>query len=345
MKKITSMAAFCALVMSLAFTQASAQDSGSNYSDCCEWSLCDGKLLLGAEWLYWQIQQDNMSYVSRQDLNVANSNAFIYEVVEPSFDFTSGFRVNIGYELPADTWEMSVVYTYVPSKSGKKREAATDDFAIIPQGNSPLIANLINNPIENPTIEFFEQNWDLAVNNIDFDFARTIHFNDSISIRPHAGFRSMWYTEKQRLYAQVEEDIYNDFSFSVAKGKNKFTGYGIEAGIWGSWMLGCNISVIGHLGGSVMFSKFTVTNQIIETLLVSGQEPTIVEFTDNTDHIKTATPTADVFLGLQYADTLCDLECSVRLGWEQRVLFNTNRIFGNGNLSMQGLVLGFELGF
>ena len=60
------------------------------------------------------------------------------------------------------------------------------------------------------------------------------------------------------------------------------------------------------------------------------------------DHITTATPTVDYFIGLQFADQLCDLSFAVRCGWEQHVIFDTNRIFGNGNLSAQGLTLAWK---
>lgn len=348
MKKVTLMAAFFALLMGSFSTPVAAQDCGSNWGDSCEWSLCDGKVKVGAEWLYWQTQQDNMSYVGLADLSLVNEDIFSGEIVEPKYNYTSGYRINIGYELPCNCWEANVIYTYMPTSSKKRNLETDENFSIFALSKNALVSNLVNQQ----SIDTFGQEWDLAINNVDVDIARTITFNECISIRPHAGFRALWYTDKQKVFATGAFEDNNlgidpvAFTNSYAEGKNKFTGYGIEAGLWGSWQIGCGFSIIGHFGGSILYSKFKVEQILTEFDVVEGvEEPNQIAAYQSHDHITTATPTVDYFIGLQFADQLCDLSFAVRLGWEQHVIFDTNRIFGNGNLSAQGLTLGMEVGF
>lgn len=342
MKKVTLIAAFCALLMGSITTPAAAQDCGSNWGDCCEWSMCDGKVKFGAEWLYWKTQQDNMAVAGVSEINVETPNFFDACVEEPKFKFTSGFRVNLGYELPCNCWEANVIYTYVPVQSNKRHLVATDTQEILTLEDADLIPGFVDN------IQELSQRWDLTINNIDVDIARTITFNECISIRPHAGFRTLWYTEKQRV-AAVVDDFYgtgeDEFNHLSSLGKNKFRGYGVEAGLWGSWQIGCGFSLIGHFGGSILYSKFDVTKFYDLTFVAEGEETIDVESAKICHSIRTATPTMDYFLGLQFADQMCDMSFAIRAGWEQHILFDTNRIFGNGNLSTQGLTLGLEVGF
>lgn len=359
MKKATLIAAFFMLLMGSLSTPVAAQDCGSNWGDCCEWSMFDGQVKVGADWLYWETRQDNMGLASLSNASViaANPNSLDLRVVEPKFKYTSGFRVNLGYELPCNCWEVNVIYTYMPTNSSSRHLfASTEDEIYIIPGNG--LTEAVSS-IGAEDVLSFHQKWDLTINNIDVDFARTITFNECISIRPHAGFRSLWYSEKQSVFVTVDPSatfnpnpLLPEFSNYDAVAKNKFTGYGVEAGLWGCWQVGCGFSIIGHFGGSVLYSKFDICSFANETLVTSSTvgevtTPVITEIGTIAAHDcqKTATPTIDYFLGLQYADQMCDMSFAIRCGWEQHVIFNTNRISHNGNLSTQGLTLAFEVGF
>jgi hypothetical protein len=76
-----------------------------------------------------------------------------------------------------------------------------------------------------------------------------------------------------------------------------------------------------------------------------NQVETIALIINDSEKFFTATPSVDYFVGLQYADTMCDMIVKARLGWEQHVLFDTNRMLFAGNLSTQGLTLGLDVGF
>ena len=83
----------------------------------CDWSFCDGKITLGADWLYWQVQEDGLNLGTAEtatpnfglatDLDKHNTN--------PKFQYENGYRVNIGYELPCDSWDLDIAYTYMPA--------------------------------------------------------------------------------------------------------------------------------------------------------------------------------------------------------------------------------------
>lgn len=371
MKKISLLAVISSLLVGGMTSQISAQDScGSNWSDCCNSSFSDGKFKVGAEWLYWKAEQDDMALgitIAGTTEKTSAANTVDSCFVEPNFKYTNGFRVNLGYELPCNCWEANVIYTYLPTSASTKlitavnaNRAVDGPYLFIQPNPTFQILSIMNdrlgNPLVLPTDPFFQsytQGWDLTINQIDFDVARTIVFNDCISIKPHAGFRAMWYTDSQRAtftgnsgngqIGSTSATFVSDVSL-----KDKFTGYGIEAGLWGNWQLGAGLSVVGHFGGSILYAKYIVDESVLTTVTSTDSQAvvTVNEYTDtfcNTVH--TATPSVDYFLGLQYADEMCDMSFAIRAGWEQHVYFDTNKIFQAGNLSTQGLTLGLEVGF
>ncbi len=308
------------------------------------------------------------------------------EFIEPDFKFTNGYRVSAGYAMPCNGWELDVIYTYLPTHAKSSLFTASGNPSSGP-GIFSLVGpfvEVIGDPFlliygqiarsiqaDQPLpFQTFQQSWDLTFNQVDIDVSRTIAFNNCISLQPHVGFRALWYTDKQKVEAtgafgggrklgsSTSETADEDPPAAAPGGtttfttdilfKDKFTGYGIEAGLWGKWQIWDGLSVIGHFGGSILYAKFVVNETATTALRHSGTNPNLppIIHTDTVcDTIHTATPTADYFLGLEYADSMCDVTFAVRVGWEQHVYFDPNRIFQYGDLSTQGLTLGLAVGF
>lgn len=328
-------------------TQAAAEcgyTQNYNYNDCCEWSILDGKMTIGADWLYWKVQQDGIfsgdvvTTIENNEIDVTTT-----RTIRSEPKWKSGFRVYLGYELPCECWDMRLCYTYMPSNDKTANFIALDDQSFI----SPLFGSL----------DFFASKWDLTLNNIDLDIGRTVCFGDCLKIRPHVGFRATWFDQKYRAFGAAQSNGIEQettFEFNALSIKEKFQGYGVEAGLWADYQISSGLSLVGHFGGSILYSKFNVRDRgangfvVLDVPLSSDIVNADLEITNafsGRDSFFTATPSLDYFVGLQYADTICDMLYKIHLGWEQHVLFDTNRFLSNGNLSGQGLSLGLEVGF
>lgn len=332
----------------------------------------DGKFTLGAEWLNWKAQLDNMSLARTEmgNLNPQSPDFFVNEshLIEANFKYTNGFRLTMGYQLPCESWEGNFIYTYLPTSAKSKPITAVNPtqsdigpFLIIAPYGAALALEQLKGQLKevlpfNTDYQTFEQHWNLTINQVDLDIARPIFINDSISLRPHVGFRWLWFTDKQKgtftgtstpppLLAQEEHATFK----SDALFRSKFTGYGVESGVFATWFIYEGLSFLGHFGGAILYSKFSV-NEVVDTTVVTYQPagPTLINpFTTSIfDTIHTATPMIDYFIGIEYADEMCDIKFALFIGWEQHMYFKTNKIsIFNGNLSTQGLTLGFEAGF
>jgi hypothetical protein len=359
MKKISLLSC---LVGTLLCT-AAAPIAADNYpycGDCCQWSLLDGKLNVGAEWLSWKTEQDNMvvgSVAEIQNFNDKENDAVIINACNkrPNFRSDNGYRVWVGYELPCDCWDIGVSYTYLPTSARmpsffapinvaqlEGQPAPQTLFATNTSDFSLLNQVKINNT--NTTFQAFRAKWNSTLSYVDVDLGRTVCLGECFKFRPHVGFRAAWLDQKLRANGIFLEQPESTVLHSVFK--EKFKGYGIEGGIWAEWYVGCGFSFVGHAGGSVLYSKFSLRDRQAVVSNVGSELEELIYSVSVCDSFWTGTPTADYFLGVKYDTCFCDMMFSAHVGWEQHIFFDMNRLSDNGgNLSTQGLTLGVDLSF
>lgn len=314
-------------------------------NDCCEWSFCDGKIKLGADWLYWKVTEDNLNLGTVQTQSGGATSPSVTNIhslrQKQCGNYDSGYRVNLGYELPCDCWEVNVAYTYMPANS----KGATVNLS---GPASVIVPNVVDFPFASIFTESgfvatsLSSKWNLTSNYIDVDIARTVCFGECLKIRPHIGFRAAWFDQNLRVSAlsAIPGSPVTDVEAVL---KERFKGYGVEGGLWAEYNVGCGLSIVGHFGGSVLYSKFNMNTNATGNLVspVAANLGTI----QACDSFCSATPTVDYFVGFQYADCMCDMLFSAHVGWEQRIWFDVNRIARDGNMGTQGLTLGLEVGF
>jgi hypothetical protein len=325
-------------------TPATADFCSQTCNDCCEWSVLDGKATLSADWLYWKVQQDGIlpgvvSVVT--EATDLEPRLVSRERIRNNSKWSNGFRVSLGYEMPCECWDINLCYTYLPSRRSLVNfNGIGEDLSL--------------NFSDDSAFATFASKWHLNFNNVDLDIGRLISFGECLKLRPHVGIRATWFDQKYSLFgtepisgaiAQAEEIIKFPSSFLARRTKEKFQGYGIEAGLWTDYKLGYGLSLVGHFGGSILYSKFTVCDKSVNGIINSPDVSTVTEAARERGSFCTATPSLDTFVGLMYADVLCDMIFNVHAGWEQHVLFDTNRFLSHGNLSGQGLTFGLAVGF
>jgi hypothetical protein len=361
-------------------TSLTAVNCGNSCNNCYEWSFCNGKVVVGADWLYWKVQQDSLNFgvVERVQGGVAAADAAAteptaaavpgikrnYHSLKPDFKYDSGYRVHLGYELPCDCWDIDVSYTYMPSHSSIRSFATNTPDSERIKFNKTLYP-ILRTQESTSSLDAVHKNvsakWTTTLNCIDLDLGRTVCFGECLKIRPHIGARFGWFDEK--LHVRYNEAYENNGEVAADAAvqradtnvhshfalKEKFTGYGVEGGLWGEWQVGCGVSVVGHVGGSILYSKFRIHQSAISKTINNSQgsiSDGLTATAHYADTIHTGTPTLDYFLGLQYADCICDMLFSAHVGWEQHVIFDANRLSTvRGNLVTQGLTLGASLGF
>lgn len=325
-----------------AFVAAPLQAEDSYYLPSSRDICCNlGNFKVGAEWLYWKPTQENLTIGYRHELSDATMPSLLKQhAIHPDFKYESGYRLNLGYELPCDEWELEAIYTYLPGQSHAKANVGSvnDGIALNPQ-DFPLFANMSASVLGNLSAE-----WKLSFSNVDLDVARTFFFCENFRFRPHIGFRACWMEQRYHFHSTLLADEGAVALPVSGKLDETMTAYGIEGGFWGNWRIGGGFSLLGHVGGSVMYAKFNVHQKVVESSVVEDVETPFAIFHER-NRLFAGTPTLDYFLGVQYADCFGDMVVSARFGWEQFILFGAGQFGRGGNLSAQGLTMGLDVIF
>ena len=338
---------------------AAANNNCLTQENECEWTCGDGKITAGADWLFFKIQQDGMNIGSIETTSAVNATIAKedFSLVNPNYKYHTGYRLHLGYELPCESFQVDVIYTHLPT------HARTTKFSSSNINTSEFIPNVEDFPMlgYKKTFSFNKANvvsssnvvtskWSAELNNIDVDVIRTIFFGDCLSLKPHMGFRAMWMDQKLRANQSLSETQTLDGITSTeavtsqAVLKERFKGLGIEGGLYIDWNMGCGFSLLGHFGGSVLYTKISSLGEANIQSSILNDTPVTTRHSKNT--VRTGIPTLDYFVGLQYTDHVCEMLVSGVVGWEQHVLFEANRLSANrGNLITQGLTLGLKVGF
>lgn len=301
---------------------------------CCGW----GTFEIGGEWLYWRADQDSMNYAIHNTSVTENGGTILDEFrspVGPKFAGKSGYRLFASYETADTNWKVGAIFTHAPSNASSSVLSPTpvlaSDFIQVLAVNFALLNDL--------TLANFSETsaqWDVKVNYFDLDLQRNISLCQYFDIAPHVGFRALW----------IEQSFHWNGVRSTGEthhglAKLKVDGYGVEGGLLGKWNVGYGFSLIGNIGGSLLYSRVK-SNGVLHSELFP--------LTTNDHYADTfhrSIPTFDTFIGVQYNTCLWDYNIGIRAGWENHIFFSVNQFSLNKteNLSMQGLTLGGAFGF
>lgn len=325
---------------------------------CADWKFCDGKLIVGAEWLWTQVNEDNLEIGKRYTVShIDDVPGKFIDHIHPHDNWESGFRAYAIYEFPCCAWELATVYTFLPSSQSTGRHSLDDNQFIL------------GNFTESFSLSGLRGRWNSQLNQLDFDLSQKMEINGCFSIRPHAGFRVAWGEQKYH----VESTLFSPVPFpnGLAGGttdvlnrfKQKFHGYGLEAGLLSRWELGCGFFIVGHAGGSLLYAKFDVhskgrdllNNNVTVIDSENGCEThdeafTLLRAYADSDNYHAVIPTVEYFLGFEYDVHFCGCDISAHVGWEEQVYFNLNRFTsefsrGYGNYTASSFVLGGDVRF
>lgn len=283
-----------------------------------------GSFSIGADWLYWKVEQQRMAIGARGE--AVGGNQIKLKVLKPNFEYSNGFKVFAGYTTQDQLWNTSLTVTHLPSDASVK--AATDlsrreVFAF--RGENFDFPNVGSD---------IDMRWNASINYLDLDVERRLVFCDDLEIVPHIGLRGQWISQKVKFSSLTS-------SINGTRFRNTLNGIGLEGGCWGSWNLPWGVSLVGHFGGALVYS--TVRDTIKQS--ASG----------NLDELEISAPGyvsnawIDSFVGIAYSRSFDCFSVNFHAGWEHHLIMNTNYFSilsgGDGDMTMQGLTLGASIEF
>ncbi len=297
-----------------------------------------------ADYLYWKTYQDNLEYGANVAVVNDGTNSTINStLLAPQYDANNGFKVFADIIYPNSCWQIGATYTRISSKVGNSTAVnpATIDshFIVLNSQRFPVFTAFTSNNIN---LSSLKSSFTSTLNYLDLDIAREINLG-FFDITPHMGLRGLWLRQKLALDGFAPDTTTAPGFTIFSNFTEQLDGYGLEAGFDADLKLWYGFSVVGKLGGSLLYARVNVH----ET--VSGVSNTTAAVTsiNASDTIYHLCPTVDGFIGLQYVATCFCYPFELHAGWEQHLIVNANRfsVFDYADLTLQGLTVGGSVRF
>lgn len=305
-------------------------------------------LFLVAEYLYLQPQESGLAFGIKTNDPTFSSPQEHFNYKNLDFDYNSGYRGVIGYNIPHDAWDLYFYWMhYNTDVHGHAR--AEPGGGILPLW-SALQPVGVNPP-------FFALNalarLRLNLNIGDIELGREYYIGKSVTLRPslavRAGFINQHYhvVYKDLLFNSllITDDIWL---------KNDFWGVGPKAGIDSQWNLFGGFHVYGSAAFSLLYGTFTIARH--ETYPEIPGQPDVI----SRDSFQLVRAIFDFNAGLGWDIMLMrdQYHLALRGGYEQHLYFGQNQleqmIYNNlnanflsnlGDLSLAGWTLSLRLDF
>lgn len=303
---------------------------------CCEQECCSGTFGGGAAWLYWRTDQTNL--VSGVEVEVESPTEINIRALSPKFEYHNGFRVFADYTTCDKLWTFAAIYTHLPSsaKHGFHDGASLNsDFARLFDVDPRAIALLED------TFEGLHANWDSSFNYVDLVAFRAFNVCEKVQIIPYIGARGLWIDNTLKLFGEFDLDDENPAFASKLKAQT--AAVGLLGGIKGNWQIFEGFSLVGNVGGAVLYSW----RRNHADLDIFDGEDIALSLSFKRDKINHGIPMFDAFVGVVYENTWNNFGFNIHAGWEEHILFDTHDYLLNstGNTTFQGLTLGAGVRF
>ncbi|HSX12142.1 MAG TPA: Lpg1974 family pore-forming outer membrane protein, partial [Rhabdochlamydiaceae bacterium] len=272
----------------------------------------------------------------------------------PRFNWHWGFRLDAGYNMCYDLWDIYASWTRFHFQDRKNTNLGPDRDPFI-EGFPSLFPFWVPGFFTSPTVNQSETEWKVRLDVIDLQLGREFYVTNYLSLKPHLGLRTAWIHQTYNItdFSDASSFLETGVRTASMDMKNNFWGIGIVGGLDTTWDIGCGFTIYGNGALSILDGHFQNKFRFSSTFL---DEKLL-----NSDHQNMAVLVADLALGLRWDTSFgCDwYRLGIWTGYEQHVYFEQNQFMNyqffslslpvyytnGGNLSTNGLVIGMEFAF
>ncbi|MBF8264027.1 MAG: mOMP-like family protein [Parachlamydiales bacterium] len=205
-------------------------------------------LYFTGSYIFWQPREENL------ELGILNDGASTIalpidgRVINMNFQYKSGFKTGMGIFTDWDNWDAYVEYTWLTGHHRSRATAATG-HCILPFWGHP--AN-----VSPTTIYSAKSRWNLELNIIDAQLARSYYVGTKLTFRPFFAGRAAWINQSYTAaYTQT-----GALTYAIRNSSHSW-GVGPEAGLTTHWLLGYGVRLIGTAEADVLFTRYNLRYQ------------------------------------------------------------------------------------
>lgn len=325
---------------------------------CCE---DNAGWYVEGEYLYWQARQEGLDAVRFYSVPVPTTGVVLapidIDASRPRFDWSSGFRVGVGYEAECDNWYTGLNYThfynstdrsvFAPDLLGGGYAAAFREPFPTFLSSSPLFTAV---PPFLPVLDSFasEVNWKLNYNVVDWEFGTDFGVCQSLTFTPFIGFRAAAICQNYNTASAGTVLALGVPTFAFAReeqAKNIYHAGGIRAGADFMWDWFSGLGFYAKFSGSVLYGRYQIDDRFTEVVTTLGGAAVSTSFLNDNRRFWRVKANVEGALGIEWSQQFCDSSLSLRVGYEISHWFDQNQLPGRiagdqtntGDFSLQGL--------
>ncbi len=295
----------------------------------------------GIEALYMRATRDCSSVGLREPSPSAYPQA--YTAAEQQYDWSWGARVDAGYAMNHDGWDLQAQWTWFKASETNIRTAAPGASFY----SSMYPTDLNNSPVVTIETGSLNSHRHMLINMGDLDLGREFFISKWLTLRPCAGIRGVW-IERHRTIDAI--NVFNVPS-GVDANTSQVTSYtdvsynagGLYAGLDTQWSFGDGWSLFGMVDQAIVYGRNDYNHYEVDRTL-NGAVYTRAAVSDKYFTVRGIT---DLALGFRWDYMFDNDRYNLRLqaAWEEHVFSNlTVHNFGkSGDLALTGA--SFKVGF
>jgi hypothetical protein len=302
---------------------------------------------------YWQPRQENMELCFVRNITGTTID-FDGNFVNLDFKYKPGFKVGIGMNFDQDNWDACFVYTWFRSKQLQHTSVNGINSEIFPLIGHPEVTDV-------DTYTSASERWNLRMDLLDLELARSYYSGMSLTFRPFFGARAAWI--RQRVHAFYDETVAvggANVSVTVAE-KSHSWAIGPRAGLYSNWLLGQGFRLYGNGAGDILYTRYSKLGENSTAVVAGVVQDQVLAHQKNNDYLRTH---LELELGIGWACYFDNNNWHVDLsaGYTFQTFFNQNMFrrytsatgFGpadaystvpNGDLFLHGLTASARFDF
>lgn len=284
-------------------------------------TFCDkesaGRMTVNGSFLIWQSKEWGLEFASKSLTSsdpASSLQTFKQKLFVPDFSWSPGCKVDLGYHLPHDAWDLYSRWTYYQGdfthlKKHFESQIGPTGFGIVPLWHYPFISfsTQTSDPLRFTNAS---ANWKLFFNSIDLDLGRAFTPLRSLIFRMHIGIKGAWLRQHYHVEygngtlingiirtAPAQSLRYNDSHM----GYHSYSwGIGPRGGVESKWNLGWGFSLSGDAGLSILSSFFKQHTEYLDHLYNLTAAENLTNQLHLRDHMWLLAPVFEGTIGLNW---------------------------------------------
>jgi hypothetical protein len=243
-----------------------------------------GRAMLRASFLIWQSKEWGLEFAAKSMTAsdpASSLQTFKQKLFVPDFSWSPGCKVDFGYHLPHDGWDVYSRWTYYHGdftnlKKHLGSQIGPTGYGIVPLWHYPFIS--ISSASISAPLRFMNgaSNWKLFFNSIDLDLGRSFTPLSTLIFRMHVGAKAAWL--RQHYHVEYTDGTTIDGILRVAPAQSLHYlssrmvhnshswGIGPKGGLESKWRFGWGFSLSADGGLSLLNSFFNLHTRFSDQL-------------------------------------------------------------------------------